>query len=81
MKTDLQLQRDVMDELYFEPSVNPADIGVAADDGVVTLSGKVKSYAEKWSAVRAAERIWGVKAVVDQIELPKRPPVSCRPQK
>jgi osmotically-inducible protein OsmY len=77
MKTDLQLQRDVTDELYFEPTVDPADIGVAANDGVVTLSGKVKSYAEKWSAVRAAERTWGVKAVVDKMELPKRPLVNA----
>lgn len=74
MKTDLQLQKDVMDELQFEPSVDPADIGVAASDGIVALSGQVKSYAEKWSAVRAAERIWGVKAVVDEIkvELPSQ---------
>ena len=72
MKTNLQLQKDVSDELQFEPTVDPADIGVTAKDGVVTLSGKVKSYAEKWSSVRAAERVWGVKAVVDEItiELP-----------
>lgn len=69
MKTDLQLQQDVMDELQFEPSVDPADIGVAVNDGLVTLSGRVKSYAEKWSAVQATERLWGVKAVVDQIEV------------
>jgi len=67
MKTNLQLQKDVADELKFEPAVDPADIGVTARDGVVTLSGKTKSYAEKWSAVRAAERVWGVKVVVDEI--------------
>lgn len=67
MKTNLQLQKDVMDELQFEPSVDPADIGVTAHNGVIKLSGKVRSYAEKWSAVRAAERIRGVKAVVDDI--------------
>lgn len=72
MKSNSQLQKDVSDELQFEPAVDPADIGVTAKDGVVTLSGKVKSYAEKWSAVRAAERVWGAKAVVDEItvELP-----------
>ena len=43
MKTDLQLQRDVMDELEFEPSVDAADIGVAVTDGVITLSGFVSS--------------------------------------
>lgn len=69
MKTNLQLQKDVSDELQFEPAVDPADIGIASKDGIVTLSGKVKSYAEKWSAVRAAERVWGVNAVVDEIKV------------
>lgn len=69
MKTSIQLQRDVLDELQFEPSVDPADIGVTTNDGIVTLAGKVKSYAEKWSAVRATERVSGVKAVVDEIKV------------
>lgn len=72
MKTNSQLQRDVLDELQFEPAVEPAEIGVTARDGIVTLSGTVKSYAEKWSAVRAVERLAGVRAVVDEltVELP-----------
>lgn len=69
MKTNLQLQNDVSDELQFEPALDPAEIGVSATDGIVTLSGKAKSYAEKWSAVHAAERVTGVKAVVDEIEV------------
>jgi osmotically-inducible protein OsmY len=69
MKTNIQLQRDVQDELLFEPSVDSAEIGVTAKDGIVTLSGKVKSYAEKWSAARAAERVSGVKALVDQVQV------------
>ncbi len=72
MKTNVQLQQDVLDELQYEPTVDPAEIGITTNDGIVTLSGKVKSLAEKWSAVRAAERVGGVKAVVDEInvELP-----------
>jgi osmotically-inducible protein OsmY len=72
MKTNIQLQHDVLDELKYEPAVDPAEIGVTTKDGVVTLSGTIKSYAEKWSAVRAAERVSGVKAVVDEmkVELP-----------
>jgi len=69
MKTDLQLQRDVIDELKFEPSIHEAEIGVAAKDGVVTLTGVVDSYAEKFSAERTAERVNGVKAVADELEV------------
>lgn len=72
MKTNIQVQRDVLDELEYEPSVDAAEIGVTAKEGIITLSGKAKSYAEKWSAVRAAERVSGVNAVIDQlsVELP-----------
>ncbi len=69
MKTDLQLQRDVLDELKFEPSIREAEIGIAAKDGVVTLTGFVDSYAEKFSAERTAERVSGVKAVADEIKV------------
>jgi osmotically-inducible protein OsmY len=74
MNTNIELQRDVLDELLYEPSVDPAEIGITAKDGIVTLSGKVNSYAEKWSAVRAAERVGRVRAVVDEItvELPSK---------
>jgi osmotically-inducible protein OsmY len=54
MKTNTQLQRDVMDELEFEPSVNASNIGVSAKDGIVTLTGKVSNYAEKYAASEAA---------------------------
>jgi osmotically-inducible protein OsmY len=69
MKTDLQLQRDVLDELKFDPSIREMEIGVAAKDGVVTLTGFVDSYAEKISAERNAERVNGVKAVADEIHV------------
>ena len=57
--SDLELQRDVLDELEFEPSVKAAHIGVTANKGVVTLTGFVTSYAEKLAAERAARRVKG----------------------
>jgi osmotically-inducible protein OsmY len=67
--SDTQLQRDVLDELKWEPSVNAAHIGVSAKNGVVTLSGHVNSYVEKYAAERAAKRVHGVQAVANEIEV------------
>jgi osmotically-inducible protein OsmY len=69
MKTDIELQRDVMAELKWEPSINPAQIGVAAKDGIVTLTGYVSSYAERYEAEKAAKRVRGATAVVNEIEV------------
>src|SRR5437588_8726399 len=69
MKTDSELQRDIMDELKWEPSVDAAHIGVSVKDGVVTLSGHVSSYAEKFAAERAAKRVLGVRAVANEIDV------------
>ncbi|MEP7100187.1 MAG: BON domain-containing protein, partial [Burkholderiales bacterium] len=63
MKTDTQLQHDVGEELKWEPQVTASQIGVEVKDGVVTLSGEVSSYAEKWNAERAAQRVSGVNAL------------------
>lgn len=67
--TALQLRQDVLDELDFDPSVNASHIGVAADDGVVTLTGHVDSYAQKLAAIRATRRLKGVKAIADEIKV------------
>jgi osmotically-inducible protein OsmY len=69
MKTDSELQRDVMDELKYEPTIHAAEIGVAVKDGVVTLSGNVDSYGKKWAADRAARRVFGVKEVAEKIKV------------
>jgi osmotically-inducible protein OsmY len=69
MVNDLDLQRDVLDELEFEPSLNAAHIGVTANKGVVTLTGFVRSYAEKLCAERAARRVRGVRAIAEEIEV------------
>lgn len=67
--SDTSLQQVVSEELRWEPSVNAAHIGVTAKDGVVTLSGHVSSYAEKWAAGRAAGRVYGVRGLADEIKV------------
>jgi osmotically-inducible protein OsmY len=60
MKTDSELQQDVMNELKWEPTIRAAEIGVGVTDGVVTLSGNVNSFYEKLAAERAVARVFGV---------------------
>ena len=67
--SDKLLRQFVVDELDFEPSIDAADIGVAVEDGVVTLSGHVADYAQKVAAERAAWRVKGVKAIAQEIEV------------
>jgi osmotically-inducible protein OsmY len=69
MKTDSQLQKDVMAELRWEPAVHSEQIGVEVKDGVVTLVGHVSSYSEKWNAERAAQRVTGVKALAVEMDV------------
>ena len=69
MKTDNQLQQDVMAELKWEPAVIAAHIGVTAKSGVVTLSGHVDNFFSKLEAERAARRVNGVTAVAEEIEV------------
>ena len=69
MKTDTELQQDVMNELKWEPTIKAVEIGVGVTDGVVTLSGYVDTYVEKWAAERAAALVFGVKAVAEQLKV------------
>lgn len=69
MKTDTQVQEDVLAELKWEPSVNAAEVGVEVKDRVVTLTGHVGSFAEKRDAERAAQRGAGVKALAVEIDI------------
>jgi osmotically-inducible protein OsmY len=66
---DNQLRDYVLREIDWEPEISSTDIAVAAEDGVVSLTGFVHSYAEKLAAERAAKRIYGVKAVANDIEV------------
>jgi hypothetical protein len=69
MKTDAQLQQDVMAELKWEPTLSAAQIGVSAKDGVITLTGAVDGYAKKSEAEDAVKRVAGFTAVVEKIEV------------
>ena len=70
MKTDSEIRDDVINELQWDPLITDPDaIGVAVQDGAVTLTGGVPSYAEKLAAARAAERVYGVKAVANDLEV------------
>jgi osmotically-inducible protein OsmY len=69
MRTDLELQKDVLDELQWEPSVEATDIGVIVKDGVVTLTGNVDSFSEKWEAEHSTLRVYGVRAVANEIQV------------
>jgi osmotically-inducible protein OsmY len=64
---DTELRRRVLAELDWEPTIDASAIGVAAKDGVVTLTGSVTSYAHKKNAERAAKRVSGVKAVAEDV--------------
>jgi osmotically-inducible protein OsmY len=66
---DKVLRQFIIDELDFEPSIDAANVGVAVENGVVTLSGHVASYAEKIAAERAVQRVKGVKAIAEEIEV------------
>src|ERR1700742_2582094 len=67
--TDKSLQQAVLDELDWEPSIDAAHIGVTANNGVVTLTGHVSSFTQKWAAERAVGRVTGVKAVAEELEV------------
>jgi osmotically-inducible protein OsmY len=69
MSDDKQLQQAVLDQLKWEPSVNAADIGVTANNGVITLIGYVQTYTEKLAAENAARRVKNVRAIVEELEV------------
>ncbi len=67
--SDKQLQIKVLDALAFEPSIDSANIGVAVNHGVATLSGHVRSYSQKLAAERAVWRVKGIKAIAQEINV------------
>ncbi|MGA2393478.1 MAG: BON domain-containing protein [Candidatus Lustribacter sp.] len=69
IKSDYELQEDVTEELAFDPSLDSTKIGVAAKDGVVTLTGTVASYPEKAAAERAAKRVAGVHGIAEELKI------------
>jgi osmotically-inducible protein OsmY len=68
VKSDTEIREDVIRELRWDPQMSEPDaIGVAVTDGAVTLTGHTPTYAEKLAAARAAERVYGVKAVANDL--------------
>ena len=78
MRTDHEVQADVLAELRWEPSLANDDIAVSVRDGVVTLAGFAESWADRWKAERVASRVQGVKGVANDIKV-KLPSSSERP--
>jgi osmotically-inducible protein OsmY len=69
MRTDAEISKDVIEELRWTPCVDETDIAVKVTDGVVALTGFVKSFEERCSAERAAKRISGVRALANDLEI------------
>jgi len=69
MKTDLQIQKDVMEELQWQPFLHSSEIGVAVKNGIVTLSGIVDTYSKKIAAEKAVKKVAGVKAIAEDIQV------------
>lgn len=69
MRSDNKIQKDVLEELKWQPYLKPSEIGVSVVNGVVTLSGQVDSYLKKVTAERAARKIAGVKAIAEDIHV------------
>jgi osmotically-inducible protein OsmY len=78
VKSDSEIERDVKDELYWNPDLDATDIAVAVKSGVVTLSGFVKNSLDKYEAEKAAKRVAGVIGVANDIEV-RIPSVDQRP--
>jgi Predicted periplasmic or secreted lipoprotein len=69
MKSDIELQRDVSEELKWDPRIIDDEIGISVRSGVVTLTGSVPSFAQKLAAVEAVERVVGVRAVAQELSI------------
>jgi osmotically-inducible protein OsmY len=69
MKTDSLLKQDIVAELEWDPAIDAAHVGVAVTDGVVTLTGHVTSFSQKWAIQKAVRRVSGVKAIALDVEV------------
>jgi osmotically-inducible protein OsmY len=78
MKSDSEIERDVREELKWDPDLNAEDIAVSVKDGVVTLAGFTRSYTDRFGAEAAAKRVAGVHAVANDIEV-RLPAIDQRP--
>lgn len=67
--SDISLRNDILAELEWEPSLNAAGIGVAVENGIVTLAGHVHTFAEKLKVEQVVKRVRGVRAIAEEIEV------------
>ncbi|AWM27731.1 osmotically-inducible protein OsmY [Sinorhizobium fredii] len=67
--SDIRLRQDILDELEDGPSIDAANIGVTVEDEIATLTGHVRSFEEKHAAERVAQRVKGVRAIAEEIEV------------
>jgi osmotically-inducible protein OsmY len=78
MRKDAEIERDVKEELGWQPDLDATDIAVSVKDGVVALTGFVRSYTDKYEAENAAKRVAGVVAIANDLEV-RLPAVDERP--
>ena len=78
MRTDSEIKKDVEDELRWDPDIDATDVGVAVHNGVVALTGFVRSYMQKTQAERDVKRVAGVMAVANDVEV-RLPYINKRP--
>src|SRR4051794_33016543 len=78
MRSDSEIERDVREELKWDPDLDAEDIAISVKDGVVTLAGFTKSYSDRLEAENAAKRVAGVHAVANDIEV-RLPSIDQRP--
>jgi osmotically-inducible protein OsmY len=69
MKTDAEIRRDVEGELQWDPSIDDRRIGVAFNNGVVTLTGDVPNYSQRWTVEDVTKRVSGVRAIANDIQV------------
>src|SRR5450631_4222392 len=69
MKTDAQLKTDVSAELEWDPAINAAHVGVAVKDGIVSLTGHLETYAEKYAVQKAVQRVQGVRGIAVELDV------------
>ena len=69
MKSDVEIQKDVIEQLKWEPFLNAAQIGVSVKNGVVTLSGQVDTYSKKILAEKTTKKVSGVRAIAEDIQV------------
>src|SRR5260370_4295448 len=78
MRTDSEIKKDVEDELRWDPDIDATDVAVAVHNGVVTLTGFVRSYMQKRQAERDVKRVAGTLGVANDIDL-RLPFINKRP--